>query len=320
MKLIKASSKSIVSDKEFNEQYENFVLRPMSKKLRSLLLDSSLITQTNLQNGVEKPYNIKIIDLGDYKQFYIFKGRKIVKNNEYETFDENYLFKEKNLERKKEKKFIEYKNVNRSKFSMQRIIKANENEFKTFVTLTFDDKKEKLKDININEIKDTQKKFNIWRTYIKRLFPDFKYVCVPEFQKRGAVHYHLLTNIEYDSFLLSEKEIEIYNKKSGWQRGKNIKGWSYGYSLVKAMKDINVVGYLSKYMTKDIDNRLFGQRRYYYSTNLYIPKEYFLDISDFKDQEIFINFMKDTSIVYESKYKTPIGEDIAFMEVKKCLN
>ena len=41
------------------------------------------------------------------------------------------------------------------------------------------------------------------------------------------------------------------------------------------MKDINIIGYLSKYMTKDIDNRLFGKRRYLYSQNLVKPKTYF---------------------------------------------
>ena len=48
-----------------------------------------------------------------------------------------------------------------------------------------------------------------------------------------------------------------------------------------------VVGYISKYMTKDIDDRLFGHRRYFYSRNLEIPKESFVDMDDPKHLEFF---------------------------------
>lgn len=217
-----------------NEKMEN---------LFSLLLDSSLITATN---RVE--YDTKIVLCGDYVQLYTFKKRKKI-DKDLEVLDfsvptekqikiekENkkklkdlMLYKKENLESRGQEEKIEYKNLLRSKFQMERLIKSNEKEFKTFITLTFAD--------NIKDIKEANKKIHIWCTYIKRLKNDFKYIGVPEFQKRGAVHYHFLTNINYNDFsLLSKEERKIYNKKSGWQIGRDVKGWLYGHCLVKYSK------------------------------------------------------------------------------------
>ena len=154
------------------------------------LLDSSLISAT------KNKYQTKIISCGDYIQVYYFnktktkkdKNLSLIDKQKKKIIDNDFLFKEENFYKKDEPKTIEYKNIMRSKFNLQRIVKSNENDFITFITLTFKD--------NITNIEFANKKFHSWRTKIKSIFPNFKYVCVPEFQKRGAVHYHLLTNIE----------------------------------------------------------------------------------------------------------------------------
>lgn len=286
----------------------------------SLLLDSSLIFQSN-----KKFVNIKLIDCGDYKHVYYYNDIKLKKDKNLDKFKDVSQFCVKmcndrvgDTSTKKEKssnnelKEIELKNINRSKFEMQRLIKANEKEFKTFITLTFAD--------NITDVEQANKQFNIWRTYIKQLKSDFKCVGVPEFQKRGAIHYHLLTNIDYNDFtLLSQEERRIYNKKSGWQIGRDVKGWNYGHNMAKDMKDINVVGYLSKYMTKDVDNRLWGKRRYFYTRNLKKPITYDIDLSNLEDFKMFVELLESNfNEEYSNSYTDFLNHNVTFKEYKKC--
>ena len=97
----------------------------------------------------------------------------------------------------------------------------NSNYFKSFVTLTF---KANLSDINI-----ANKIFQTWVRQVKRVYPEFMYLGVPEYQKRGAVHYHILTNIEVGTKLLPfqiDKNNRLYDAKY----------WNYGYSSAFDLK------------------------------------------------------------------------------------
>ena len=82
------------------------------------------------------------------------------------------------------------------------------------------------------------------------------------------------------------------------------------------MKNVNVVGYLSKYMTKDIDNRLFGKKRYFNSTNLIMPKEYYIDCKNENEFFYFLDFINNSNIVYEKDYLNYFEEEINFVEYK----
>lgn len=325
------------------------------RKLRSPLLDSSLITQTNLMY-----YNTKIVRCGDYVQVYAFRKDRLKKDStlveelshyqekiNYEKhllelqnnlkshdiiienpkelnllldyildsnnnqlsledltkIDELLLNKPENKFRQEELKVIEFKNICRSKFQLQRLVKANEKIFKTFITLTFRD--------NITSIGQAHKEFNSWRTYINRIYPDFKYVAVPEFQKRGSVHYHLLTNID-----INNKNLVIPQK--GHKKCYDIIGWNKGFSSVFSMKDINVVGYICKYMTKDVDNRLFGKRRYYHSNNLVIPTVEFLNLSEAKHIDYISKITNNSDITFQNEYiDFTTGLNVSFVEYKK---
>lgn len=273
------------------------------------LLDSSLITPT--QNF---KYDTKIIECGKYVQVYFFENVKSKHKNKPDEIDIDNLYKSKETYSKRnELKIIEYKNINRSKFQLQRIVKANEDNFKTFITLTFAD--------NVKSIDVANKKFDIWRTKIKSIYKDFQYVCVPEFQKRGAVHYHLLTNLEIEKvyqYSRRNKELEAQlilpqkDKKSQY----DVKYWSYGYSSVFSMKDINVIGYISKYMTKDIDNRLYGRRRYLCSYNLNMPKEFVFE-KDSPDLIHLLNIMNSSEITFKKEYLDIYENTINFIEYKR---
>lgn len=348
------------------EQYWNDYF-DKAKHLGALLLDSSLITPSKTEI-----YDTKIVKCGNYIQVYKYQRKKeknkkgIEKEKEsrvlynilnVDTDDLKKIDKKEKEENKKEIKLkkIEEKNIFRSKFQLQRIVKSNEDIFKTFITLTFAnfqkikiDNKELfywlcpnlkiqvkqiiIKDnkyqliVNKNEfnkkienftsIKKANEKFDNWRSNLKkRLKNDFKYVCVPEFQKNGTVHYHLLTNIDYTDFnLLSKDELKIFKPFKGWHIFRTVNSWKYGYSDVQNIKDMNVVGYISKYMTKDIDNRLFGHRRYLYSQGLKKPSVIYLD-SETNDRLLKIldfNYYENFKNVYADKN----GLAIDFIEYK----
>lgn len=82
------------------------------------------------------------------------------------------------------------------------------------------------------------------------------------------------------------------------------------------MKDINVVGYLSKYMTKDIDNRLFGKRRYLYSQKLKRPTDIYLNLDDLNDYKYFVNCFNGEER-YTSTYKDNFGDEVIVKEYKR---
>ena len=271
------------------------------------LLDSSLISATN-----KKFVNMKIIDCRDYKHVYEYKNLRLIKEKDKVKFKDNKVMLLPKLNRSykntSELKEIDIKNINRTKIQFQRLIQCNMNQFKSFVTLTFKD--------NIINVDEANKKFANWRTRVKKVYKEFAYICVPEFQKRGAVHYHLLTNINYNDFnLLSNEERRIYNKNSGWQVGRDVKYWIYGYNMAKDIKDINVIGYMTKYMTKDIDNRLFSKRRYFYSSNLIKPIEYNLDLSKIEDFQTLLKlFDKDYILNYSRDYEDFYCEPVKYKE------
>lgn len=293
---------------DYKERYHQERLFHIWRKneVLSLLLDNSLITPTN-----KKRVDLKVIDCGDYKQMYFRKKPHLKKDNNLDKLkdlnkicfrtDVSSTTKNKCSNQLKE---IELKNILRSRFEMQRLVKNNEKIFKTFITLTFAD--------NVEDIKIANKKFDIWRTKVKSLYKDFAYVCVPEFQKRGAVHYHLLTNLD-----IKQSPLIIIPQKDKINQY-DVKYWSYGFTSVFDMKDINVVGYISKYMTKDIDNRLFGHRRYLYSQNLKKPEIIEFDLSNLNDFKIFCEiFTNDFKIVYEKEYNDFLNNDIIYKEFKK---
>ena len=170
---------------DYKERYHQERLFHIWRKneVLSLLLDNSLISATN-----KKRVDLKLIDCGDYKQMYFRKKPHLKKDNNLDKLkDLNRICFRSDISSTTKKqssnqlKEIELKNILRSRFELQRLVKNNEKIFKTFITLTFAD--------NVEDIKIANKKFAIWRTKVKSIYKNFAYVCVPEFQKRGAVHY-----------------------------------------------------------------------------------------------------------------------------------
>ena len=270
------------------------------------ILDSRLIVTTIL----DQKYNAKLVKCGDYVQIYVYEKckKKYSKkdNNELELkkFKLSKMFNDdENV--KNEPKLndnIEQRNIIRSKLECQRIAKSNIDEWKTFITLTFKE--------NIKDVAKANKRFRYFIDKIKRVKKDFKYIAIPEFQKRGATHYHLLTNIDInDTNLIYEQED---NKKF-----KHIKYWLDGFTKVDTLNGDTkkIIGYISKYMTKDIDNRLFNRHRYFYSRNLNMPSVSYINFDSTKDLDFFKKNIQDKDLIYQNDYTSPFDNNkVSFLE------
>ena len=281
------------------------------------LLDSSLISK---YEDVERRiiYDVKIILCGDTYQIYKFdktrskenkRDRDILPKVSIKDIDTDNLYKPDRVE---EVKPILLSNAIRSNLNCQRIAKANRDNWESFITLTFKE--------NITDIVYANKIFNSWVSNVRKLKKDFKYIAVPEFQKRGAVHYHILSNLGKEDTNIVIPQKERTEKTKDLTTLFDVKYWSRGFARVDFIKGDykKIYSYICKYMTKDIDDKLFGKHRYFNSQNLNKPREEFLDLSNENDLKHFNDIINNSSIDYSSQYKDIYTDsNIEFLEVIK---
>lgn len=157
--------------------------------------------------------------------------------------------------------------LSRSRSTIRRLIYANAGTWKDrngysippkFLTLTFHE--------NIQDLKLANHRL---MNFIQRLNYQFggvlveslKYICVPEFQQRGAIHYHLvLFNFPFVD--------RVFKRLRDCWGGDRIE--------LKTIRNdagiSNIIGYVSKYITKQADDpRFFGQKRYFASRGIKKP-------------------------------------------------
>lgn len=284
---------------------------------KSLLLDSSLISKyKDVESRVV--YDVKIIHCGDTYQIYKFdktrskenkRDRDISPKVSIKDIDTDNLYKPDRVE---EVKPILLSNAIRSNLNCQRIAKANRDNWESFITLTFKE--------NITDIVYANKIFNAWVSNVRKLKKDFKYIAVPEFQKRGAVHYHILSNLGKEDTNIIIPQKERTEKTKDLTTLFDVKYWSRGFARVDFIKGDykKIYSYICKYMTKDIDDKLFGKHRYFNSQNLNKPREEFLDLSNERDLKHFNDIINNSSIDYSSQYKDIYTDsNIEFLEVVK---
>ena len=142
------------------------------------------------------------------------------------------------------------KNVARARHTVCRFVNANFTSSSKFVTLTFAE--------NVTDSRYANREFTKFIKRLKgRLGYSPQYIAVVEFQKRGAIHFHVLMNCPYIP-------VEVLERL-----------WGHGFVKINAIDNVDNLGaYVTKYMTKDnIDERLAGQKSYFTSHNLKKPEE-----------------------------------------------
>ncbi len=154
------------------------------------------------------------------------------------------LIKPEENEKSKEELKPRMSSYIRTKNNIKRLAWSNAQNFCSFLTLTFGDNIKNFDKANY-ELKNFLKK-------IRRRYPNIKYLGVCEFQKRGAIHYHLLTNIFHDANELA-------------------KIWRNGFIKINKLRNKDNLGnYIVKYLSKEgfLDSRFFNKRKVFYSRNL----------------------------------------------------
>jgi hypothetical protein len=230
-------------------------------------------------------YDLKVVVSGKQVEVYKYK-RNIWK--EYKSKKENIK------EPKQSDMFVQANNkklrakssINRTRTEIRRLINSNF-ELNKFLTLTFAE--------NITDLKTAN---NIFNKFIKRLayqYPDLKYVAVFEFQKRGAVHYHLLCNLPY----VDSKELaSIWNYR-----------WHVGFIKIKRTNDVNNLGaYMSKYLGKEIDERTFRKKKFFRSQNLKEPIELVL----YKASKFIEKYLSNSVPTYEKIFNSEWTGEIKY--------
>jgi len=127
-------------------------------------------------------------------------------------------------------------------------------------------------------VREAYRAFTVFNRNLARLAKrDFRYVAVPEFQKRGAVHFHALVWNVPDEWVKNERNTRRI--QNVWQRG--------FVDCVPTDGSSRLAGYLAKYMSKAMqDERLVGQKAYTATRNVLRPmlfkaQEEFDDVSEY---------------------------------------
>ncbi|NCO05344.1 MAG: hypothetical protein GW939_04345 [Candidatus Magasanikbacteria bacterium] len=228
------------------------------------------------------PYTLKVVVSG--KQVEVYKYTKEVwrdfeskpqSDKPHKEPKQLNMFEQEELRKKK----VQY-SINRTKTEIRRLVNSNPH-LNKFMTLTFAD--------NVTDLKTANYLFNQFVKRISYRYKDFEYFAVPEFQKRGAVHYHVLCNLPYVEMGALEYT------------------WGHGIVNIRKVDEVNNLGaYMSKYLGKELfSGRMFGKKKFFRSQTLKEPVE-LISWWAMKFIDKFLSLLKP---VFEKKFESEyIGE------------
>lgn len=246
-------------------------------------------------------YNMKVIVSGGVYEFYryedtMFRGYEqkrssSSKNTFYNSEGEEVQVDHETGELIPKKLNSRGRSNIRARNELRRLALCNFSNKSTFLTLTFRE--------NMEDLTEANKMFKAFVRKIKKERPDFKYIAVIEFQKRGAIHYHLLCNLKYMRF----------NKIRSYWRDVVGEG---NIDSERITHVDNIGAYVIKYMTKeDADPRLIGKKMYQTSQGLDRPKEFVGKQAEYLYQQILKEKRKK---VYSSSYENRQTSNKIFYE------
>ena len=233
-----------------------------------------------LRSGVCR-YDCKVVISGDIIEFYKYdKGIYVGYVNNMGRAGSGFT-SDKQKDKNREVSLM------RARRNLRRIVNANFGQWgddvtSKFVTLTFRD--------NVTDLDMANYEF---KKFIQRLNYEvfgkkcncLKYTVVPEFQERGAVHYHVIFyNLPYTKADIVEKV------------------WGNGFIKINKIDDVDNVGaYICKYLTKDNDDeRLKGRKCYFNSRGLKKPIEKCFDDAGMEEVK---KSLPEEAITYKSEFE-----------------
>ena len=181
----------------------------------------------------------------------------------------------KQIEQEKEQTQKAVSSIRRTRTKLRRLINANTG-LNKFITLTFAK--------NITDIKEAHGLFDHFIKRMVRRYENFKYLAVIEFQKRGAVHYHLLCNLP---FVEHKKIAQI---------------WRQGMITINRVDRVKNLGaYFCKYLGKDMtDKRMFGKKKFFRSQTLNEP----IKLTGYEARQWYAKFVAHLEPNFKAQFKS----------------
>jgi len=164
-------------------------------------------------------------------------------------------------------------NTRQCRNRITRLVNANINKdfIPKFFTLTFKD--------NLTNLTTAHQKFRQYRRDFQDQFGPIKYLAVPEFQKRGTLHFHILCWGIPQEIIKHERDTRTLQNL-----------WALGFVDCRQTDgSAKLAGYLAKYMSKSLhDVRLAGKKAYSCSRNVLRPMSYNSDTIHTIPENIFL--------------------------------
>lgn len=193
---------------------------------------------------------------------------------------------------------------NRTKQTIYEITRANTWDW--FITLTFDREKIDSSDYDLL-VKTTRKWFDNTK---RRRAPGLRYIIIPELHKDG-IHYHF-------HGLLAEADGLTFTDTGILQDGKevyNISDFNLGFTTATRVEDTHrAASYVTKYITKELEETIKGKRRYLASRNCKRPHVYEYNMSPEEKDDILYQVSDD--IVYMSTQHAA-GQRVSYIELQR---
>lgn len=233
-------------------------------------------------------------------KLHVSRNKVIISGNTYETYGyeipviTGMTHPKKKSSNKPRIRSEEYKfrSINRAKNAIRRSGLGNFGHNDKFVTLTFNNDH----DFDITDLSSCLLHYKKFIRKLKKLYPKLKYITVPEFQKRGAVHYHIICNLPH----MESAKLERI--------------WGCGFIKILAINDTNGVAvYLSKYLSKRFDDpRKNGHRLYYASKNLIKSRTFYGE----KAEQISsaLSHSNQMALEYSTSYQTDFNGLVTYKQ------
>lgn len=158
-------------------------------------------------------------------------------------------------------------NLNKARGNIINAISCNE-DMQTFITLTYKE--------NMQDIRKSKSHLAYFFKKLKKDYKDIKFLYVLEFQGRGAIHYHMLCNLDVGFKSQQGRYKRKSEKHKMYEDEFNKKYWNRGFIDIQLLKDegIRKVGnYIACYLTEDLfEKDLQGNRCWGHSRNLNKPQ------------------------------------------------